>query len=327
MKSMATVCVLALALISCAAPESSVFAQDSSKGVIRSMLKFSQWTVEDHAPAGFVFVSSDYAALAGWTAGVDNATLRRLAWNQSGGYSVAIVRSVSFSDQNGNSVDLRITVESTARRARNGLIKPYDEASTPPSTTRYGGDFSLNVGAAALIDDVPPGTTTLAASDVVTFTFIRYNVEVRLKKTAGCSIDLVALATALDTTIVRQADTVPTSPEVSLSLGFSEVDTSNSVDGTNTDVSLTCAITPKPSSKQFFSGGKSTSAVDEDGNEVLSQLEVYFGASSGFTFDENSSPPTFRVYGGSQRGEYKVGVVAWGNNLWPRIVTCDFKVK
>lgn len=303
-------------------------AQLSSAGWTRQKLKFSEWAVETHAPTGFVFTKADFPALADWPVDSDSTSCPGPDWDTAaGGYTTSITRAIKFKNEQQKVVELSITVHPHNKRAIYSLLIPYDLSSGPVGDL-YAGDSGRLVGATALIRGIrstDAGETVDA--DITDFVFVRYNVRVDLKKPADVDLDLVSLARAMDAKIVEQAQTPPAQPHATLSLGQDSVDFTGTVTGTKIVVTMEVSDLQPGEKRLFFSGSKITQAVNEEGYGVASPDEIYWGGSlTAFQFDPAGDPPSFGVYRGL-RGEHKVGLIVWGEALWPRIVTRDFEIK
>lgn len=309
--------------------DASVAGQVSSFGYVREQLKFSEWAVETHAPTGFVFSKGDYPALADWPVDSDATSCPGPDWDTAaGGYTTSITRAIKFKNEQQKVVELLITVHPHNKRAIYSLLIPYDLSSGPVGDL-YAGDSGMLVGATALIRGIrSTDASETVTADITDFVFVRYNVRVDLKKPADVDLDLVTLARAMDAKIVEQAQTPPAQPHATLSLAKDSVEfTDDIADYASVTVAMEASSLQPGEKRLFFSGSKSSQALGEEGYIVIAEDQIYWGGSlTMFQFDDTGGAPTFKVRA-TMLGQYKVGMIVWGEALWPRIVTRDFEIK
>lgn len=330
--AMALVVGLSTLLWSVHTPE-TLAAQESMVDVIKEQLRYDEWLSEDHAPTGYEFKQSDYSQLDSMTIGTDKTSVGYIQWDvASSGYVNSVRREVSLSGDN-STLGITLTVAPTAARAKESLLLQFEESSAMPTNVRYAGDFGYSIGSVALLLGVKDDAETITESEIKSIKFARYNVVVEMNVNEASTLPLTELAYAIDAKIKAQAETAEGAkrPSVTLTLESDSVNTTGAATGTSFNVNLTHSVSGFPDGtvygKYFYSGSKSSTGYDGKGRVVVAASPDYFGATSGLEFDDTANPGKIVVLGTGSRGSYKVGYIAWGPNLLPKIVTDDLEVE
>ncbi|MBZ0136069.1 MAG: hypothetical protein K8I27_06830 [Planctomycetes bacterium] len=320
-------------LLACVDGSVSLTAQESSVDVIKEQLRYDEWLDESHAPTGFEFKQEDYDVLDSMEVSKDKTLVKHVQWDVAGNdYVSSISREVTFSDDD-STLGITITVMPSAPRAKESLLLPFEQSSTMPAKVHFAGDFGFTIGAAALFFGIDDDVESVEASEIKSLKFVRYNIVVEMVASEKATLLLTELAYSVDSKIQTQADSEGGAlrPEVSLALGSDSVETSGSATGTLFYVDVKHSVSGFPDGttygKHFFTGSKSSTGYDTKGRTVASTELEYFGATSALEFDDKETPTKVSVLGSGSRGSYKVGLVAWGPNLLPKIVSESFEVE
>lgn len=301
--------------------------------------KYSQWP-HPQTITGFAFNKADFSALDDYSIVKDEVSLadRILFSEEVSGMTCTVRRRIEFvhgNDQD-KTIKIGIGVGGSSRIVSVAAIVPWFGMSSDfwMRVVRYGPDVAISAGDACIVYSIPEGATQVAETDVKQIGVKKNNVWFSLTSSDACDVNLVALARAMCTKIDDQitAGTSTTRPLASVTLTQDEVTIPAADISVETSLSYDATPTSQPAtlSKKFYIARATNYRLDSDGGGETTPVGQEFPAGptgiKEIRLDDESAPQSVIVTGPAGRGTFYIGIIAFEENLLPRIEHQEFRL-
>jgi hypothetical protein len=300
------------------------------------------WPTTNTEVVGYNFDPSSMSSLQGATVTSDELSHRVLVrvrpvlahYDQSDGYRVEVTRTVVFQTADSKELSVRVRVSPSLYEAHRAINVEYTQRSHHPLRYRnIAGDVS-GTGDACIVHDAE---IILGQNDAIvpdpnwdvnstrSLYSLYHNVLLDLSVEPDSSFQVLALLQEMIAGIESQrvaANGSPELPTVSLDLPAATVQAVEGTPGASISMSYSSTWDNSACQRRFFVAQRVDNLRwDEDYEEEPDPVQPYTYRSYGPTYlDDKDNPTKTAGWTETSVGHYHVVMVAWGDNLLPKVI-------